>query len=552
MRVVPVTGQEQSEASKLALLLVLCAAWLIPGLIGHDPWKSDDATSFGIVFHMLRSGDWLVPTLAGETALQHAPLYYWVAATSAKLFSPVLALYDGARLASGVFVSLALLATGSAARELFGKGVGRPAVLIFIGCVGLLTNGHEMLPENALLAGYALALYGFALAERRGWMAGVILGQGVGISFLAAGVLPSLVPVVVGLALVLLPNWRSRQTLRCLAVAAVASLPWFVFWPALLNARSPELLQLFWDENWREVLKLSFSYMGRELAYFGELLTWFAWPALPLAAWTLWGYRRRLLRERRYQLPIVFLAVVLVLTSVSAETRDIQALPMLLPLTLLAAGGVDTLRRGAANALGWFGNMTFAMIGLFLWFAWAAMIIGLPERFSTHLLQLHPGFVPAFAWLPFVVAVGLTLLWLLPVRRSFKSGRRAVSNWAAGLTLMWGLLATLWLPWLNHGKSYAGVMEDLKRHLPASYTCIASAGLGAPQRALLDYYADVTTRRVEAFQGLECNVFILQFNPEAPDSRPGLGWTTRWEGGRPGEKDERFRLLTFGRPKSHD
>lgn len=550
MRLVPVAGGEQSAASKLVLLLILCVAWLLPGLVGHDPWKSDDAATFGVIYQMLQSGDWLVPALAGEPTLEHPPLYHWVAALLGQLFSPWLALHDGARLASGLFVALALVATGLTARALHGVGVGRPAVVVLLGSVGLLTNGHEMQIDNALLAGFALALYGLSLAEQRPRLAGVLLGQGVGLAFLASGMTPALVLLSAAALLAAFPAWRSRAYGICLSIAALTSLPWFVIWPSLLHLRSPELLQIFWDENARQLVDLSLMHFGKQLAHFMELLLWFAWPALPLAAWTVWGYRGKLLRERRYQLPLVFFLVVLVWIGASSQRDDTYALPLLLPLTLLAAGGLDTLRRGAANSLGWFGNMTFALAGFFLWFAWIAMMSGVPQRFSAHLLKLQPGFVPGFAWLPFVVAVVLTLFWLLPVRGSFKSGRRAAVNWAAGITLMWGLLATIWLPWLNHGKSHALPFTQLKQHLPASYNCIASAGLSPAHRALLHYYAGVTTQRVETFDGIECNLFVLQFDPRDPDDRPGPGWTTLWEGGRPGDKKERFRLLAFDRSAS--
>jgi hypothetical protein len=46
---------------------------------------------------MLQSGDWLVPTLAGEPFMDKPPLFYWTAALFAKLFSPLLPLHDGAR-----------------------------------------------------------------------------------------------------------------------------------------------------------------------------------------------------------------------------------------------------------------------------------------------------------------------------------------------------------------------------------------------------------------------------------------------------------------------
>jgi hypothetical protein len=43
---------------------------------------------------------------------------------------------------------------------------------------------------------------------------------------------------------------------------------------------------------------------------------------------------------------------------------------------------------------------------------------------------------------------------------------------------------------------------------------------------------------------------VLQWNPRDPDDRPGPGWNTLWEGGRPGDKKERFRLLAFDRSSS--
>lgn len=41
----------------LCLLLVL----LIPGLIGRDPWRGDDAEQFGVIAQLLQGGSWLVP-----------------------------------------------------------------------------------------------------------------------------------------------------------------------------------------------------------------------------------------------------------------------------------------------------------------------------------------------------------------------------------------------------------------------------------------------------------------------------------------------------------
>ncbi|HTD89259.1 MAG TPA: hypothetical protein VK663_01245, partial [Burkholderiales bacterium] len=106
------------------LIGLLCVAWILPGLIGHDPWKTDEAYTFGVIYDMVRGGSWLTPTLAGEPFLDEPPLYYLTAALTAFVASPLLPLHDGARLATGLYMALTLLFCGLAGRELHGKGNG--------------------------------------------------------------------------------------------------------------------------------------------------------------------------------------------------------------------------------------------------------------------------------------------------------------------------------------------------------------------------------------------------------------------------------------------
>jgi hypothetical protein len=44
------------RALKQGGLVLLCVAWIGLGLFGHDPWKPDDATSFGVTLEMLTHG----------------------------------------------------------------------------------------------------------------------------------------------------------------------------------------------------------------------------------------------------------------------------------------------------------------------------------------------------------------------------------------------------------------------------------------------------------------------------------------------------------------
>src|SRR5689334_18064303 len=158
------------------------------GLIGHDPWKPDEAHYFGVVLDFLRGGDWVVPTLAGEPFVEKPPLFYVVAGVFAALAGGALALHDAARLATGLFVGVALLFLALTGRELFGRGYGAAAVLVLIGCLGTIARLHQLITDVALLAGISIGMYGLALA-RRSMLGGVVLGIGGACAFLSKGLL---------------------------------------------------------------------------------------------------------------------------------------------------------------------------------------------------------------------------------------------------------------------------------------------------------------------------------------------------------------------------
>jgi len=119
-------------------LLLLSLAWLLPGLVGHAPWKGGDGEHFVQLWMLMQSG------AAPQSVAATPPLYYWVASATAWLTSPMLPLADGARLASGLFIALALFFLARAARVLYGPEAGWAAALTLLGCLGLLVRGHEL------------------------------------------------------------------------------------------------------------------------------------------------------------------------------------------------------------------------------------------------------------------------------------------------------------------------------------------------------------------------------------------------------------------------
>src|SRR5260370_40311995 len=104
---------------------------------------------------MLRSGDWIGPTVGGQPFVEKPPLYYWVSWATAAAASPWLALHDGARLASAVFVLVSIVATAWAARLCWGEGAAAAAVLLFLAPLGLGSHAEKMQGDLALLGGVA-------------------------------------------------------------------------------------------------------------------------------------------------------------------------------------------------------------------------------------------------------------------------------------------------------------------------------------------------------------------------------------------------------------
>ncbi|HEX6632625.1 MAG TPA: glycosyltransferase family 39 protein [Usitatibacter sp.] len=530
---------------KTVLFLVICATWLLPGLVGHDPWKVDEATTFGAVMEMLRTGDWIDFRIAGETWLGQEPLYLWASAAIVKAFGGLMPLHDAARLASGLFMAVTLAFVSLAGRELLGERAGRGAVLLLIGCVGLLARAHEMVTSLAGLSGLAIALYGFALAPRRALLGGAVAGAGAGIGFLGNGIVPLvMLAMLAGLLPLLAAPWRRPRYLLTLLAFLACTAPFVAGWLLLLDRASAALMHGWLAEALRTRWSDDSRGDGPELLYFVRILPWYAWPALPLAAWTLWRSRRTFAARKEVLLPAAAFIAFLVATSVFGEPHDVDAMPLLLPLALLGVVEIDSLPRGGAAAFDWFGMMTFFLFAALLWLAWFAAITGKPDFAAAVIRREVPDFHYRFNFLSVALAALLTLLWIVVVARSTRSTRRALVNWTAGITMVWMLVMTLGVPLIDQARSYRGLASRVVQNLPPDFGCVARQNVGDAQRALLDYFVNLRTIPVQFPAAAGCRALLVQATPlRSPKVPPG--WTEHWRGSRPGDRNELF--IVYGR-----
>ena len=529
------------ESWALALLL---AVYLLVGATGHLPWRGDDITYLGPIHAILTgSGNWLLPEIAGEPLYDYPPLYFWVGAALAKILAGLLPVHDAARLASSVFTAAFLYWTGIAARRFHGPAAFSPAILLGIGSLGLVVHAHETQPMLAQLAGMALCYAGLGQLAARPIRGGLEAGLGCGMAFLAGGLPGALMTLPIMLAAPLLcPTCRSRTVIvgltAGLTIAALIGGSWLTG-VALFH---PGELALWWADELKNIFPHSL-----DLTDFGKLLQllgWFAWPLWPIAGWAIWR-NRHVLTTPPLALPLMATLLAILLVTMAGNLRAASVLPVLPPLCLLAALGVASLRRGAANAFDWFGVMAFSFFALLVWLGWSALHFGWPPGLARQVAKMAPDFpgsgLGSGSAIGALLSIGMLLLPMLTQRTPL----RGTTNWALGMTLLWCLAVTLWQPWFAHTKNYQPVATELKAILDKQEpNCIARKGLSDTQRAALDYFADIRTKPKD--KAADCQMLLTYSVSSSTRIVRGEGtlvWERRLGGGR---KAEIFRLYRRG------
>jgi 4-amino-4-deoxy-L-arabinose transferase-like glycosyltransferase len=531
------------------MLALLAVVFVGPGLLSHDPWKSLDAITIEIAHQMAVTGDWLVPRLAGEPWMSQAPLYPWVGALLGTLLGPFIPFHGAVRLASALFMLAALACAYFAARGWYGTEAAQsgdpearraPAVsamLLLIGSVGLFVHAHEATPELATLA----AVAGFLAASPHAISAPLRAGLGAGLA-LGATLLGTGPAVTVALFVALVatwlvsPEWRNARGALFLIVSALVAAALAAAWLVPLAMRDASLL----EQWWREAV-VPEGGLIENLRYYLVTLSWSSFPSWLFIPWTLWMRRRRL-RAASVFLPLSTIIALYIGLAVVGPARELYAILMLPALALLAAPGALTLRRGAAAAFDWYGVMTFSLFVVLVWVGYCALIFGVPRKLAENALRMAPGFVEHFDPIVIASALLLSLAWLMFLFRVPRSRTRGVTRWAAGMTLLWGTFATLYMPWADHQKSYRSVALQLKSQIPVNTPCVTGRSLGSAQRAAFSYLVDLVTVPYDPTRPQLCPLLLVQGRAQDPSDYLGPHWKKLADVGRPGDRSERFRL----------
>jgi 4-amino-4-deoxy-L-arabinose transferase-like glycosyltransferase len=313
-----------------------------------------------------------------------------------------------------------------------------------------------------------------------------------------------------------------------------------------LYMRSPALFHE-WLVNNNFGRFLGFSNLGppaNPFGFYASTLLWYAFPALPLAGfalWTAWRRRGDGADRSNIQLPALLAVVIATVLGAAHDSRELYLLPLMLPLALLAAPGLVGLPSIGTQSLTLGARWILGTLALLLWLGWLVLVTGIPEALHSKLLDYQPGFEPKVRWLHLALALAVTLAAGRVLASRQSSSGHAITQWVCGMTLCWALIMTLWLPYLDAGKSYRTMLRSLARQLPGD-GCVASLYFGEGQRGLLVYFENVRTVQLELVPDAPCRTLLVQRTRSAGAPPPSGDWIPVWEGARPGDKNELYRL----------
>ncbi len=561
-----------------ALLLAMVVAYAFSGLIGRDPWRGDDAQGFGYAFSLAQGQDASLGILqvAGLGVAAEGPFWFAVVAAFIKLlffvpphiaaYIPVgmaillalaalwYAVYYAARTPAAQPLSLAL--GGQPKPVDYGCAVADGAVLLLLATLGIALKLHELSAQAAQFALHCVLMLGACMALYKPKPAKWILAASLAALGLNRG-LPALLPALGWVMLLSFhPAWsgiaRARWGLLGAATAGLAvngGLAYFLAGSAYAKAL------LDWN-----LASFGFAGWGKWGYFFSNFLA-IGWPTIPFAIAATWRWRGQAQAPHIWvgvSYALVMVVGVLTQTTIS-EAGFLSVLPGAL---VVAAFLLPALPRVWMNALDWFGVMALSFAAALAWLAWFALTTGWPTKLSHNILRLSPNFDTSINFLALAAALATTVFWMLVVRwRVTKPSTvvwRAAVVWSAGMLTVWVLIGSLGMPWLNHGKSYRIVAEQLKHALKDHSQCVSPLRLGLPQRAVLAYFGELRFEPQSPDNPLDtaldtpatvaCNWLLEYDSLQALSSLerlpylPSGQWKLVWEGRRYTDKDERFRL----------
>lgn len=324
---------------------LLTLAWLALLAWPRPLMLPDEGRYVGVAWEMMRSGDWLVPTLNGLPYFHKPPLFYWITAASMTVFGPG----DWAARAAPLLGAWAgAMAVFLFMRRWWGERPARLSLLVLLAQPLFYIGGQfanlDMLVAGCITVTIVLLAHAALLSQDGLAYRAPLLGAyaAAALGMLAKGLIGFVLPtLVIGGWLVVRRRWRTMVGLVSVpgvVLFLIIAAPWFI----AMQAHFAGFLDYFFVvQHFKRFAAGGFNNV-QPFWFYPAVLLLFTLPWLP---WMRPHFERgRLVDPARGDvrtLMLLWLAVIVAFFSLPASKLLGYVLPAVPPVAVLLADGLE-------------------------------------------------------------------------------------------------------------------------------------------------------------------------------------------------------------------
>ncbi len=507
------------------ILIIAVIAICFLGIFNRDLWTPDEPRVTAISLEMSRTGNLIIPQLAGKPFIEKPPLYFIAAAGLIRTLGPIVGNVGATRSASLIFALLTLLVAFLLAKRLHGRAFAISTLIILGTMVGFVENFHWIRVDPALTFFVIAALWGFAEAYFGGHSRMLLpAGFFVAGAFLSKGPIgPAMIAIPwAGLFLIwLCQNRKADRENRFFIREHLLSAGIFLFiagsWIIMLRVIGGA--KLWYEWFWvNQVGRLNGTATGLghlrpgKPQYYLVTLLMYTLPWLPLVFIWFVQLGKRLWRERIVTKEDLFLLIwsvgTIIFLTLSVTKRSIYLYPAIPVYAMMAALALQQTKRRwfAIYATGW------SILGAALMALWLIVPV-LAGFFKGSIPEPAFSFISSFGTPQLVAGICLLLaLGLILGRRKIDP----VFRFAAVTALIYIFAFTGPLLAVDRAKSMQAEIQAFAAQIPEDERArVAGWNFSETMQANFYYYCDWSVPQIKSEERLQA---ILQHQDEAFDT----------------------------------
>jgi len=457
-------NNRSGKSRDIALLMLLCALILIPGLGARDPWPADEPRFALAAQQMVDSGQWFFPGRGHELYPDKPPVFMWMIAFFYFIFGNIKFVF---LIPSALAATATVMLVYDLGYRLWGRKEGLASAVSLLAMAQFMIQAKSAQIDMVLTFWTTLGLYGLirhlVLEKSRFWFLLGSFAMGLGIITKGVGFLPAF--VFIPYAFARWKKWRplnEHASVSFLGLSPVFLLLGVLLWfgPMLYLVHSSgdaSFLAYRNDILFKQTADRYLKSWHHIRPFYYYILQVFPWAWLPFSLLIIpltriWHSKLKE-KDSRYLILLGWCLLTLLFFSITKGKRGVYILPIT-PVFALLAGSVQSHFLNRSSVQTYLRILTTCFGTIFL-------IAGLYLTIVPTAVAAKTGFVPELRLTLSMIFIGMIIIAIAWAKRSRNNAAPLVflTSWF----LMWAFISTMIWPAMNSVRSPGQMMHEIRQ-----------------------------------------------------------------------------------------